>query len=242
MADTSIRVGIIVFPGSNCDQDCHHAVAKVLGASAELVWHKATSLPALHAVVIPGGFSYGDYLRTGAIARFSPVMGAVARFAERGGAVLGICNGFQILTKLGLLPEGSLIENVTGRFLCRWVRLKPVRRDTPYLSMMPATFELPIAHKEGRFVAAAGWAEEYVRSGLAPLLYEDNANGSECAIAGLQDPTGRVFGLMPHPERFLFREDHYVRQWEGDAKWGWGYYFFKSIHEHIHRTRLKKAA
>jgi phosphoribosylformylglycinamidine synthase len=151
-------------------------------------------------------------------------------FVDRGGYAMGICNGFQILAQLGLLPAGSLIHNTTGRFICRWVNLTK-NGNSPYLDGLPDDFELPIAHAEGRFVTGGNEAADYVRQGRAVLLYGDNVNGSSAAIAGLQDETGRVFGLMPHPERFLYRQHHYDPDWSGDPKWGWGYYMFKSLRE-----------
>jgi phosphoribosylformylglycinamidine (FGAM) synthase-like amidotransferase family enzyme len=158
---------------------------------------------------------------------------------ERGGYVLGICNGFQILTKLGLLPKASLIENTSGRFQCRWVKLRVKNADNPFLRELPTDvdIEFPIAHAEGRLVAPSGESARYVREGLAALTYAgENPNGSEEAIAGLQNATGRVFGLMPHPERFLYAGQHYDRDWaakSGEPEWGWGYYFFKGIHRAI---------
>ncbi len=211
MADTSIRVGVIVFPGSNCDHDCHHAVTKVLGASAELVWHKAESLPALHAVVIPGGFSYGDYLRTGAIARFSPVMGAVARFAERGGAVLGICNGFQILLEAGLLP-GAMLRNRSLTFVCRDVHVRVESTATPFTGRCRPgqVLTLPIAHAEGNYYTDAATLSSLTAKNQVVFRYcspegeitqEANPNGSLGNIAGITNAGGNVVGMMPHPER-----------------------------------------
>ena len=156
-------------------------------------------------------------------------------FHENGGYLLGICNGFQILMRLGLLPEGSLIHNTDGRFICRWVGLDQATGESPYLSLLPEHFELPIAHAEGRFVAPEGRAAAYREQGLVALTYDEDVNGSEEQIAGLQDASRRVFGLMPHPERFLYKAHHCDADWDGDADWGWGYYFFKSIHDAIVR-------
>ncbi|MDA7650126.1 phosphoribosylformylglycinamidine synthase subunit PurQ, partial [Verrucomicrobiales bacterium] len=150
------------------------------------------------------------------------------------GYLLGICNGFQILTKLGLLPEGSLINNVSGRFICRWVKLERRVDDNAFLRGLPENFELPIAHAEGRFVAPEGAAEKYIDEGLAALVYGEDVNGSTSRIAGLTDRSGRVLGLMPHPERFLWASHHYDRDWvgDGDGK-GFGYQMFKSIYTTI---------
>jgi len=182
--------------------------------------------------VFSGGFSYGDYVMSGRFAKLTTLakIGAgLQDFVARGGYVLGICNGFQILAQLDLLPAGSLIHNITGRFICRWVPLRK-HASSPYLDELPDEFELPIAHAEGRFVTVGDEAAAYVKQGRAAILYGENVNGSSSAIAAMQDETGRVFGLMPHPERFLFRQHHYDPDWNGDPQWGWGYYFFKSLH------------
>jgi phosphoribosylformylglycinamidine synthase len=182
-------------------------------------------------VVFSGGFSYGDYVMSGRFAKLNTlakVGDGLQSFVARGGYVMGICNGFQILTQLHLLPEGSLIHNTTGRFICRWAGLKK-NADSPYLQGLPDEFELPVAHAEGRFVGVEDAAGEYVKNGRAALLYASDVNGSSHQIAGLQDETGRVFGLMPHPERFVFKQHHYDPDWSGDADHGWGYYMFKSV-------------
>lgn len=211
MAGSPYRIGIIVFPGSNCDRDCHHAVTQVLGASAEFVWHKEASLPQLDAVIIPGGFSYGDYLRTGAIARFSPVMAAVTRFAEAGGLVLGICNGFQILLEAGLLP-GAMLRNRSLSFICRDVRVRVENTATPFTSRCRPgqVLTLPIAHAEGNYYADPATLSSlqaknqivfrYCTSG-GTLTLEANPNGALDNIAGITNAHGNVLGLMPHPER-----------------------------------------
>ena len=139
----------------------------------------------------------------------------------------------QILPRLGLLPEGALVDNTSGRFTCRWVGLKNVAPENAFLRELPEEIEFPVAHAEGRFVAASGAAERYHEEGLVALSYTRDVNGSQCRIAGLQDITGRVFGLMPHPERFLFKYHHYDPDWNGDPEWGWGYYFFHSIYLQI---------
>jgi phosphoribosylformylglycinamidine synthase len=157
-------------------------------------------------------------------------------FKDNGGHLLGICNGFQILLELNLLPGGSLVQNVNRRFICKWVSLELASSNERYFGQLPDTFELPIAHMEGRFVTD-GKAEQYRENGLVPLTYGDNPNGSELGIAGLQDETGRVLGMMPHPERFLRREHHYTTDWDEDDTWGWGYYFFQSLYESVENSR-----
>lgn len=205
-----MRFAVIQFPASNCDQDCLHAL-QVLGHEAEFVWHKETSLNAADAVVIPGGFSYGDYLRCGAIARFSPVMQAVQAFASGGGLVLGICNGFQILCEAGMLP-GALVRNRDLQFHCEHVFLKPVHRRSPFTSQIPEGrwLRVPIAHGEGCYFIDAPALGRLQAQGQILWQYCDaagevtdraNPNGSLLNIAGVCNETGNVAGLMPHPER-----------------------------------------
>ncbi|MBT7982643.1 MAG: phosphoribosylformylglycinamidine synthase, partial [Akkermansiaceae bacterium] len=194
------------------------------------------SLESAQLIVLSGGFSYGDYVMAGRLAQLElerRVGDALMRFRDGGGYLLGICNGFQILPKLGLLPEGSLINNTSGRFICRWVKLKRRVDDNPFLRGLPENFELPIAHAEGRFVAPEGAAEKYMDEGLAALVYEEDVNGSTSRIAGLTDSSGRVLGLMPHPERFLWDSHHYDQDWSGDDGRGSGYQMFKSIYNTI---------
>ncbi len=199
-----MKVAVVVFPGSNCDRDAAHAV-RLAGAEAELVWHEDTDLHGSDAVILPGGFAHGDYLRSGAIARFSPVMGAIRAHAERGGLVLGICNGFQVLTEAGMLP-GVLRRNATLRFEHRWVRLAVERRDTPFTFRIPPslTLRMPIAHGEGNYWLPDEDLDALEAAGQVLFRYaapEGNPNGSARDIAGVVDATGRVCGLMPHPER-----------------------------------------
>jgi phosphoribosylformylglycinamidine synthase I len=199
-----VKVGVVVFPGSNCDRDAAHAV-RLAGAEAELLWHEDTDLHGADAVILPGGFAYGDYLRSGAIARFSPIMGAVREHAERGGLVLGICNGFQVLAEAGLLP-GALRRNTTLRFEHRWVRLSVERRDTAFSGLVPegATLRLPIAHGEGCYWLPEADLDALEASGQVVFRYiapEGNPNGSVRDIAGVINERGNVCGLMPHPER-----------------------------------------
>jgi len=194
------KIAVLVFPGSNDDRDAALALDR-LGAEPTLVWHAERELPAVGAVVLPGGFSYGDYLRCGAIARFAPVMAAVSRFADNGGLVLGICNGFQVLCEAGLLP-GALCPNASLSFVCRDVRLRVERTDTAFTSRADAGQRLtvPIKHGEGCYFADEELLAELEQNGQVVLRYEENPNGSVAAIAGVANEAGTVFGLMPHPE------------------------------------------
>lgn len=206
-----MKFGIIVFPGSNCDHDCYHAVKHVFGQEAEYVWHKETSLKGLDCVILPGGFSYGDYLRTGAIARFSPVMGEVIKFAGRGGLVLGICNGFQILTEAGLLP-GALMRNRGLKFICSHVNLR-VENDSSVFTgayKRGQALNIPIAHADGNYFADDDTVkrledtDRIVYRYCAPdgsISTDANPNGSLANIAGILNDRGNVMGTMPHPER-----------------------------------------
>jgi phosphoribosylformylglycinamidine synthase len=204
-----MKFGIVIFPGSNCDQDCLHVVRDVLGRQAVALWHQDESLKGVDAVLVPGGFSFGDYLRTGAVARFSPIMRAVSRFAREGGLVLGICNGFQILLEAGLLP-GAMLRNTGLRFICRTVTLRVERTETPFTNRFQPgqIIRLPIAHNEGRYSIAPKELPEI--SAQVAFRYCDaegnvsddaNPNGSVDNIAGLTNPKGNVLGMMPHPER-----------------------------------------
>jgi phosphoribosylformylglycinamidine synthase subunit PurQ / glutaminase len=205
------KAGVVVFPGSNCDHDTYHVLKHVLGQEARFVWHKDHDLSGLDAVVLPGGFSYGDYLRTGAIARFSPVMQAVKEFASAGGPVLGICNGFQILQEAGLLP-GAMLRNRTVQFLSQPVHVRVERDDTIATAGLErgAVLTMPIAHGEGNFYVDEAEAAGLEREGRVVFRYvtrdgrateEANVNGSTHAIAGIANAAGNVVGLMPHPER-----------------------------------------
>jgi phosphoribosylformylglycinamidine synthase len=205
-----MNFAVLQFPASNCDQDCVHAV-RALGHSARLLWHKETALGEADAVIIPGGFSYGDYLRTGAIARFSPVMQAVQKFADNGGLVLGICNGFQILCEAGLLP-GALVRNRDLQFHCEQVFLATSHFDTPFTSRIPREkiLKIPIAHGEGCYFADDATLEklkanrqilwQYCDAG-GKLTETANPNGSVLNIAGICNERRNVAGLMPHPDR-----------------------------------------
>lgn len=206
-----MKIGIVQFPGSNCDYDCLHVARSVLQVQADLVWHEETHVAGYDALVLPGGFSYGDYLRSGSIARFSPVMGAVTAFADAGGLVLGICNGFQILTEAGLLP-GALLRNDSVEFRCDWVYLRVESVGTPFM----ATYEqgqvvrMPIAHGDGNYIADPDVLSRMHDNGQVILRYCDaegnttaaaNPNGSVANVAGVCNEAGNVFALMPHPER-----------------------------------------
>jgi len=194
------RIAVVVFPGSNDDRDAALALER-LGAEPTLVWHADPELPDVGAVVLPGGFSYGDYLRCGAIARFAPVMEAVRGFADDGGLVLGICNGFQVLCEAGLLP-GVLRPNASLSFVCRDVGLRIEHADTPFTRRAEPgqTLTIPVKHGEGCYVADAELLAELEANGQVVLRYETNPNGSVANIAGVANETKNVFGLMPHPE------------------------------------------
>ena len=198
-------VGVVTFPGSNCDADLRHAVSLTPGLSARSVWHKDTDLSGLDALMLPGGFSYGDYLRCGAIARFSPVMKEVVAFAKQGKPVLGICNGFQILTEAGLLP-GALIRNRGLKFLCQDVALRVEGRPTPFTTSLPRERDItvPIAHMEGNYVADESTLDRLEGEGQILFRYAAGApNGASRNIAGICNASGNVVGLMPHPERVV---------------------------------------
>lgn len=197
----STRVGVVVFPGSNCEFDCHKALTG-LGGDVQMIWHAETSLPDLDAVVLPGGFAHGDYLRTGAIARFSPVMDAVTKFAEDGGLVIGICNGFQILCEAGLLP-GALRKNAGLRFLCRWTEVRVDDNDIPFTRRAERgqILRVPINHFEGNWYADPGTLARARDNGQIVLRYVNNPNGSLDDAAGIANARKNVLGMMPHPER-----------------------------------------
>lgn len=211
MSMAPVRFGIVVFPGSNCDHDAYHVCRKILGQDAVFLWHKNADLQDVDVVILPGGFSYGDYLRSGAIARFSPVMREVTRFAEAGGLVLGICNGFQILVEAGLLP-GVLLRNASLRFACRDVRVRVENALTPFTSQCAqgGVLSIPIAHGEGNYFADDATIARLEANGQVVFRYCDaegavtpdsNPNGSRGNIAGIINERGNVLGMMPHPER-----------------------------------------
>jgi phosphoribosylformylglycinamidine synthase subunit PurQ / glutaminase len=206
-----LRVSVVVFPGSNCDRDALHAAETVMGAEARFVWHQDRDLGRPDLVILPGGFSYGDYLRCGAMARFSPVMESVVKHAERGGAVLGICNGFQVLCEAGLLP-GVLLQNVGLRFVCQEVRIRVESTLTPFTSAVPrgTVLRMPVAHGDGNWNAAPDVLREMEAHDQVVFRYVDadgqrapgaTPNGSLDDVAGVRNRRGNVLGLMPHPER-----------------------------------------
>jgi phosphoribosylformylglycinamidine synthase len=206
-----VKVAVVVFPGSNCDHDAYYAVRHVLGQQADFVWHKDTSLGGADAVILPGGFSYGDYLRTGAIARFSPIMQAVSAFAAEGGPVIGICNGFQVLLEAGLLP-GAMLRNRSVRFRCEFVHVRVEHTDTPFTTACRSgqVLKMPIAHGEGNYFAEPDVLAELERERRVIFRYVTpsgevsdaaNPNGSVQNIAGICSQRRNVVGLMPHPER-----------------------------------------
>jgi phosphoribosylformylglycinamidine synthase subunit PurQ / glutaminase len=206
-----MKIGVVVFPGSNCDHDVLHAVRDVNRTPAEFIWHQSQDLAGFDAVILPGGFAYGDYLRTGAIARFSPVMDAIARFARSGGLVLGICNGFQILCEAGLLP-GALMRNKGLRFICRPVHIRVETAATPFTSaaQLGQVLCMPIAHAEGNYVCDAATLADLKHNNQIVFRYcapggrldpEANPNGSLDAIAGICNRERNVMGMMPHPDR-----------------------------------------
>lgn len=197
-----MHIGVIVFPGSNCDHDAWYALNRNLGHRAEYIWHSSTTLGNVDAVILPGGFSYGDYLRCGAIARFSPVLAAVRKFAAEGGLVLGICNGFQILVEAGLLP-GALIRNAGLRFVCKDVHLIAQTANSPFTSHLNSgqTLRVPVAHGEGLYYADDRTLDELEAEDRVVFRYRENPNGSLRDIAGILNPQRNVMGMMPHPER-----------------------------------------
>ena len=197
-----MKFAVIVFPGSNCDLDMYHAVKDALGEEAEYVFHTETSLEGYDGVLLPGGFSYGDYLRCGAIAQFSPIMEEVKRFATEGKTVLGVCNGFQILVEAGLLP-GVLHRNTGLKFMCRTVELKVENNETRFTSDYAAqeTITIPIAHGEGNYYCDDATYAMLQTNRQIAFTYTDNPNGSRGDIAGITNKAGNVLGMMPHPER-----------------------------------------
>lgn len=224
-----MKFGVVVFPGSNCDQDCFYVIKYVLKQSVKYIWHKDTDLDGFDCVILPGGFSYGDYLRTGAIARFSPVMKSIAGFAGKGGTVIGICNGFQILLEAGLLP-GVMLRNRNLRFICRYVYIKAENIYTRFTSLYSAgqILKMPIAHNEGNYyIDSAGLKglrdnnQVVFRycSATGEVSQRFNPNGALENIAGIMNKKGNVLGMMPHPERSSEKELGFRD----------GYFIFKSI-------------
>lgn len=228
-----VTFGVIVFPGANCDHDAYHAAKHVFDQDARFIWHKEERLGDVDVVIVPGGFSYGDYLRSGAIAQFSPIMQDVVRFAEEGGLVIGICNGFQVLCESGLLP-GTLMRNESLRFICKPTTLRVEQTDTPFTqTMQPGqVVTFPVAHGEGRYYADDEVLDRLEANGQVVFRYSDadgrvtseaNPNGSSRNIAGIVNEARNVLGLMPHPERCV----------EGLIGSGDGALFFESVIEHV---------
>jgi phosphoribosylformylglycinamidine synthase len=197
-----MKFGVVVFPGSNCDHDAWYAASHNLGQQADFLWHDSEDLKGSDAIVLPGGFSYGDYLRCGAIARFSPILQAVKRFAAGGGLVMGFCNGFQILCEAGLLP-GVLLRNAKLRFVCKPTELETATANSPFTNALTRGQRLviPVAHGEGRFHADARTLDQLEAEDRVAFRYVDNPNGSERNIAGILSAGRNVLGMMPHPER-----------------------------------------
>jgi phosphoribosylformylglycinamidine synthase len=206
-----VRFGIVVFPGSNCDEDCHHVATALLGCEADYIWHHDRDLKGADAIILPGGFAYGDYLRAGALARFSPVMESVAAFAKDGGPVLGICNGFQVLLEAGLLP-GAMQINRGLRYVCRDVWMRAENTDTPFTSLYERgeVVKMPVGHMEGNYTASPETLAALEKDGRVVFRYcdpqgrvtdEANPNGAAANIAGIRNEAGNVVGLMPHPDR-----------------------------------------
>jgi phosphoribosylformylglycinamidine synthase subunit PurQ / glutaminase len=213
MSNRKARFGVVVFPGSNCDHDAYHALKHIMQQEVEFLWHKESDLKNSDVIILPGGFSYGDYLRCGAIARFSPIMKEVVRFAENGGYVIGICNGFQMLTETGLLP-GALLRNASLQFICKPIYLRAVHSNSVFTTDCPEgkPLHIPIAHGEGNYFTDPDTLERLEEQRRVVFRYCDsdgnitdqaNPNGSLANIAGIVNERGNVLGMMPHPERSM---------------------------------------
>jgi phosphoribosylformylglycinamidine synthase I len=198
-----MKFGVVIFPGSNCDHDCYYAIQAVIGKPVEFIWHQDTSLKGFDAVILPGGFSYGDYLRTGALAKFSPVMQSVKEFADKGGLVIGICNGFQILTESGLLP-GALMRNVTRQYICKFLDISTEATNSPFTNQMKKgqVLRIPIGHGDGNYFADPETLKRLNAEDRVAFRYHgENPNGSLENIAGILNEGRNVLGMMPHPDR-----------------------------------------
>jgi len=197
-----MKFGVVIFPGSNCDHDCYYAIESVIGKPVQFIWHQDTAVHGFDAIILPGGFAYGDYLRTGALAKFSPVMKAIGEFANKGGLVYGICNGFQILTEAGLLP-GALLRNVTMKYICKFVELRVETANTPYTNLLKKgqVVQIPIGHGDGNFFADAETLKRIEDNDQVVFRYIENPNGSLHDIAGIVNDKRNVLGMMPHPDR-----------------------------------------
>ena len=203
MQSKKFKFGVVVFPGSNCDQDCYHAVKSVLGEDADYIWHQDEILKGYDCLILPGGFSYGDYLRTGAIARFSPIMKAVEKFGRQGGLIIGICNGFQILLEAGLLP-GAMMRNKNLHFICKYVKIQVENINTPFTNLCKSRqiLKIPIAHNDGNYYADKETLKALKKNKQIIFRYlPPNPNGSIDDIAGICNEAGNILGMMPHPER-----------------------------------------
>jgi len=232
-----MRFGVVVFPGSNCDYDCYWVVKHLLGKEVDFIWHKEKNLAGYDCLILPGGFSYGDYLRTGAIARFSPVMSLVEAYAREGGLVIGICNGFQILLEAGLLP-GAMIRNENLQFVCKFIHIRVENPQTPYTNLCRRgqILKIPIAHIEGNYYADRKILQELRKNEQIIFRYcskdgaiseESNPNGSKEAIAGICNKDGNILGMMPHPER---ASEHLLGSEDGRL-------IFESIIRRIEKTK-----
>jgi phosphoribosylformylglycinamidine synthase I len=206
-----MKFGVVIFPGSNCDHDCYYVIESVIGKPVEFIWHQDTSVRGFDAIILPGGFAYGDYLRTGALAKFSPVMRAIGDFAKKGGLVYGICNGFQVLAEAGLLP-GALMRNVGMKYICKFLYLRTETANTPYTNLLKKgqVLRMPIGHGEGNFFADADTLKRIEDNDQVVFRYADaegritkeaNPNGSLNNIAGIVNEQRNVLGMMPHPDR-----------------------------------------
>lgn len=197
-----MKFGVVIFPGSNCDHDCYYAIKTVTGKPVEFIWHQETSVKGFDAVILPGGFAYGDYLRTGALAKFSPVMQAVKAFADKGGLVIGICNGFQILTEAGMLP-GALMRNSNMKYICKFLKLRTETTDTPFTNLLKKgqVLNVPIGHGEGNYFADEDTLKQLEDNQQVAFRYMENPNGSIHDIAGIVNKGRNVLGMMPHPDR-----------------------------------------
>jgi len=219
-----VKAGIVVFPGSNCDHDVYNVFKNTLKADTKFLWHKETSIGDRNIIILPGGFSYGDYLRCGAIAKFSPLMNEVIKFAGKGGIVIGICNGFQVLCETGLLP-GALLRNVNLKFVCKTVTLKVENNKSIFTGEygIKEEIRIPVAHGEGNYFCDDNTLTDLISNNQIIFTYKDNPNGSIGNIAGIQNVKRNIFGLMPHPERAS-------EELLGNTD---GYRFFKSVTESL---------
>ena len=197
-----MKFGVVIFPGSNCDHDCYYVIESVIQKPVEFIWHGDTSLKGVDAVILPGGFSYGDYLRTGALAKFAPVMQSIGDFAAKGGLVIGICNGFQILCEAGLLP-GALLRNVGLKYVCKFLDLRTETTNTPFTNVLSTGqfLHIPIGHGDGNYFADAETLKRIEDNDQVVFRYTENPNGSIHDIAGIVNEGRNVLGMMPHPDR-----------------------------------------